>query len=55
MLLSVTFLGMTSKVRLFDVYFAENVKENIISYGLLKAKKIWDLPSLTISSDCRFG
>lgn len=35
---SITGMGKAAKVRLLDVYYAENLERNIISYGLLEAK-----------------
>uniref|UniRef100_A0AAV1UHJ8 Uncharacterized protein n=1 Tax=Peronospora matthiolae TaxID=2874970 RepID=A0AAV1UHJ8_9STRA len=37
-IIATTVLGKRTKVRLTDVYFAENLERNIISYGLLESK-----------------
>ena len=37
-IIATTVLGKRTKVRLTDVYFAENLGRNIISYGLLESK-----------------
>uniref|UniRef100_A0AAV1TY94 Integrase catalytic domain-containing protein n=1 Tax=Peronospora matthiolae TaxID=2874970 RepID=A0AAV1TY94_9STRA len=37
-IIATTILGKRTKVRLTDVYFAENLERNIISYGLLESK-----------------